>query len=182
MYRVIQSLAVLALIVVIAAPVSAADDKKKKKRSRNTAAAQIKKRLAKAELTEEQQKKVDEIVAKHSPKLQEANKVVADLIGPDARKKRAAAQKSAREAGKKGKELQAAVLAALGLDDEKLAAYKKAQAAAGQLRATLNKEVNAVLTAEQREKIGIKTRKGGDKKKKGAAKKDAPKKKKAADK
>ena len=146
------------------APLSADDAPKKGKKGKRApqAGAQLKKQLAKAELSEEQQKKIDDLVGEFAAKLAEARKQVGD-----AQKAVSAARKKAAEEGKKGKDLRAAI-DAVELTDEQ----KKGLAAQRELNAGLRKAVLGVLTAEQIEKAGLK-RAGGAKK---GNKKKAPKK------
>ena len=123
-------------------------------------AAQINKRLAKAELTDEQKAKIKELVAAHAPKIQEAQKKIG--LSADARKARAAASKKAREEGKKGQELAAAVDAASPLTEDQKAAMK----AANEARNALMAAIAEVLTDDQKKKAGLARQKKGGKKKK----------------
>ena len=76
----------------------------------------------------------------------------------------AEARKQAAADGKKGKEAREAIMAAAGLSDEQ----KEAQTAANKARFEFGQAVNALLTAEQKEKAGVRApkKKGAKKKKK----------------
>jgi len=181
MNRLCKLSTIVALALLVASPALADDDAKKKKGKKKGKGAssrvggQLMKRLEKAEVSEEQKGKIKGIVAKYTEQLQASNKALVALLGPDGRKKMAAAAKKAREDGKKGKEIQAAATASLGLSEGDLAKLKETQASAGKVRGEMTKEIVALLTPEQREKAGFR---GG--KKKGAKKGRAKKKKKDA--
>ena len=114
------------------------------------------KRLEKAELTADQIAKVKEIVAKHSEALKAANDKVN--LTAEQKQARGEATKKAQAEGKKGKDLQAAVDAAAKLTDEQKEALKKVQ----ELQQAMMKEVNGLLTDDQKAKLGMRV--GGKKK------------------
>ena len=187
MKTIVKSCGLVLLALVIAAPLSA-DDKKPakegakkaaakegakkdaakkdapKRRGGNQLLAATLKRLAKAELSEEQVASIKKLGAEHLAKIAEATK--KGRLSKEQQQARAAARKKGQADGLKGKELQAAVNAAAELTDEQ----KAALAAAGEARAAFNKAVTGLLTAEQRKSL-----RGG------ARKSDAPKKKPAKD-
>ena len=154
-------LLVAILVLAVAIPAQAQEEKKKKKSPANaqpTAIAQLMKSLEKAGgITDEQEVKIKAIVAKHKDKL-------VELHGPEANKAMNEARKAGTEAGKKGKELAAAVRAASGLSEEKLKQLDELTEVTTVTTTALKKEVLAVLTEEQREKSGIKlpAKAGGD--------------------
>ncbi len=162
MKRVAKSLVLVALMLTVALPLAADEKKAKKERKkRPSAAAAFLKRVAKAELTEEQVAKIKEIAAGLQEKVAAATKKAG--LTAEQRKARAAAQKKAKADGLKGKEAQAAVAQATNLSQDQKEALGEAQAA----RRALNRALLEVLTKEQKGKAGIGKRRG----KKPAAKK-----------
>jgi hypothetical protein len=139
----------LALTLAITLPVSAAEKKGRAAPKPFDPAASVLKRLEKAELTADQTAKIKEICGKYCEKLQAAEQKVN--LTAEQKTARAEAQKKAQAEGKKGKELQAAVDAAMKLTDEQKAAVKDAQA----IRAEMTKEAFAVLTDDQKAKAGV---------------------------
>jgi len=155
----------------------AADDaKKKSKKGKRPVAGQRQLNAAFSapkgiELSADQQAKIAEIKKAYSSKLSAAFTKFSGSLSAEQKKSRADAFKAAKESGTKGKEQKKAIAAALKLTDEQ----KASQKAIGTLRKEIRGKVLAVLTAEQKEKAGIKSR--GAKKK--GAKKNAKKKKEA---
>ena len=131
----------------------------------------IVKRFAKADLTAQQKAEIEKIAKTHGVRIAEARKVMG--LTPEQRAARNAAGnaagKKAREDGKKGKELQAAIVAAADLTKEQIAAREAVQS----LTREVAKAATAVLTPEQKEKVGIK----GEGKKKNRAEKNRAEKK-----
>jgi Spy/CpxP family protein refolding chaperone len=149
MKSLVQKLLFLSLAVAIALPLAAQDKEKKKNKKGGgepQAIAQLKKKLDSVDLKEDQQKKIDEIVAEYTPKLKDAAKAAGD-----APRKVAEAKKKLSEEGKKGKELNAAVKDAAKLTAEEQTAVDKLDSVAQEFRAA----VSAVLTDEQKEKAGL---------------------------
>ena len=116
--RTIIGMALLA--VAMSSQVMAQEGKKKqsKRGQRIQAITQLKGKLAEIDLTEEQSKKVEEIIAKHNEALTATAAKRRELVNADANKKMAEARKEAQAEGKKGKDLQAAVMAASGLSED----------------------------------------------------------------
>lgn len=93
------------------------------------------------------------LTSEQKPKVEEAAKEFTETIlalrkeglTQSLNKKKADAAKAAREAGKKGRELEAAVMATIDATDEEKALLKKAEEAT----AKLAKAMASVLTAEQ---------------------------------
>jgi hypothetical protein len=125
--------------------------------------ARVKKQLQEAELPADALEKANKVVSEHAAKLKEAQGKVDAVLTSEQKAAQRQAAKDAKAAGKKGKERQAAIDAALKLSDEqktKLAAARKELAAAQQ---ELNTALRGALTSEQLAKAGIKTKrkKGG---------------------
>jgi hypothetical protein len=149
MKSLVQKLLLLSLAVAIAVPL-AAQDKEKKKDKKNggepAAIAKMKGALAKAELKDDQKKKVDELVAQYSPKLSEAAKAAGE-----APKKVGDAKKKLKDEGKKQKEINAEYKAVAKLTADEQAAFDKLEKLGEEFRAA----VLAVLTDEQKDKAGL---------------------------
>ena len=166
--RTTHILSTLALAVILTVPSFAQEKGKgKKKRGRQPQAiGALNKSLQKAKLTEEQQKKAKEVFAKYAAKLKEVNQERTQLIGAETLKKMSAARKKAQQDGKKGKELQEAVMAAAGLTGEKLEKFNAIRKKNTTVTLELKKEIVALLTDEQKQTAGIKLPKSRKKKKK----------------
>lgn len=161
MKNVLKTMCLLALAVVIALPLTAEDKKEKKKKKggqKGSPTAALVKRVKDAGVEGETLAKVEAIAKAYGEKIAEANKA----IDPEIRKKQAAARKAAVAEGKKGKDVAAAVAAAVQLTDEQEAAMKEVQA----LQRKLNAEVAELLTPDQREKAKLNVGKGNAPKKK----------------
>ena len=152
MKKIITILTACVLTASFVAPAVAADKKKK-----TPVAIKVPKSI---ELTAEQKTKLDALNKEFGPKLAECRKKQAGIIPADQKKARAEAMKKAKADGKKGKELRAAVNAALAITADQ----KTKQAETKKAMAALNKEIKtqfaALLTDEQKAKL-----KGGKKKK-----------------
>jgi len=190
MKSVANSLMALLLMLAVAAPLSAAD-KKDKKEGKNAAAKkdkkkrkagkkkrrrrgnrglgfarQIMRQLAKVDLTAEQKKKTKEVIAKHKDKFAAVNKKRSVIFTKERRKARRDANKAARAEGKKGKELRAAINAAVKFTTEEKEKLKSINKEQRTLMIALRKDVFALLTAEQKEKLPKQRRRKGKKNKK----------------
>lgn len=166
----------LALIFVSSSFAEDAPKKKDKqaKGAKGPASGMVNKLTSTVELTAEQKDKLEKAA-------NELNTTMATLraegLTPDLNKKKGEAMKKAREEGKKGKDLEAAVVASLNLTEAQQAAMKKAGAA----QAAFQKAVATILTDEQiaslpaQMQAQMKRAKSGDK-----PEKKAPKKKKDA--
>ena len=152
MKKTITILTACVLTLSFVAPAVAADKKKK-----TPVAIKVPKSI---ELTAEQKTKLDTLNKEFGPKLAECRKKQASIITADQKKARAEAMKKAKADGKKGKELRAAVNAALAITADQ----KTKQAETKKAMAALNKQIKtqfaALLTDEQKAKL-----KGGKKKK-----------------
>ena len=147
MKSLVRKLGLLSLALIIALPLAAQDKEKKKKNgSEPEAVAKIKKALADVDLKEDQKKKVDDLVAQYTPKLNDAAKAAGE-----APRKMKEANKKAKDDGKKGKELAAATKEGAKLTPEEQTAYDKLESLQQEFRSA----VMAVLTDEQKEKAGL---------------------------
>ena len=141
--------------VIIAVPDSQGQEKKKKK----DATAGIKKKLDEAELPADVLEKAKKVVDEHAPKIAEAQAAVDAILTDEQKKARSAAQKAAKDAGRKGKEAAAEVEAALKLTDEQKEKMKEANEGLAKATAARNEALGALLTDEQKQKVGIKGKK-----------------------
>lgn len=173
-------LSAVALAAILTTPVFAADDEAEKKkkgkqtRGRQNAAAQLIKQLADVGLTEDQVAKIKELGANVSKEMKSLRETAG--ITPELMKKRTAAVKAMKESDKKGKELQAAINKEAGFTEAHAEAIKKVNAA----RMKFQKDVVALLTDEQKEKLPARMKRAAGAKKAGgkkAAAKKADKKK-----
>ena len=153
----------IGLVALIGVAFGAQEQKKEKKGGKRAdPTAAIKTKLESLDLSAEQKEKIEKIFADQGAKVKAAAEKVAASLTDEQRKARAEANKSAKAAGKKGKEASDEALAAMKLTDEQKKAYDEATKAQQEAGQALNKAISEVLTPEQREKAGL----GGGKKKK----------------
>jgi hypothetical protein len=100
--------------------------------------------------SEEQQKKVNELRAKYTPKLADLQRRNGEVETPEQRQARRQAMEAAREAGKPGREQQAAAEAAVQLTDEQRRKRAELQREQRTLLAEIRGDLQALLTAEQK--------------------------------
>ena len=153
MKKTITILSACLLAVAFVAPAVAADKKKKKAPT----AVKVPKSI---ELTADQKTKLDALNKEFGPKLAECRKKAASIITADQKKARTEAMKKAKADGKKGKELRAAVNAAVAITADQKAQQAECKKAMGALNKEVRTQFAALLTDEQKAKI-----KGGKKKK-----------------
>ena len=119
----------------------------------------LQKKLSKSDLPADVREKAGKIIAEHGPKVREAQAASDAVLTSEQKSARAAAQKAAKDAGKKRKEAASDVAAATkftGDQKEKFAAAERKLATA---QSDLDTALREALTAEQQEKIGLKNRK-----------------------
>jgi hypothetical protein len=104
-------------------------------------------------LTAEQQTKLDELKKEHGDKLKDLVTTRDEILTKDQKKARGEAQKSARQAGKKGKEIQTAIDEATMWTEGQKDKYTKAEAEVQTLGAEVKAKVTALLTEEQKAKL-----------------------------
>ena len=151
MKKTITILTACVLTLSFVAPAVAADKKKK-----TPVAIKVPKSI---ELTAEQKTKLDALNKEFGPKLAECRKKQASIITADQKKARAEAMKKAKADGKKGKELRAAVNAALAITADQKTKQAETKKAMGALQKEIRTQFAALLTDEQKAKL-----KGGKKK------------------
>jgi Spy/CpxP family protein refolding chaperone len=148
-------LALAALAVFCAAIVQTSAQEQPKKQAKKVAKGPdvVGKMLAAIDLTAEQQAKVELVRKEFQPKLAEIQKRRNQIMTKDRRQTEKDARQAAKDSGKKGKDVKAAVDAALRLppeEAERLAAIQKEQQA---LVAQIDERVRALLTDEQKAKL-----------------------------
>ncbi len=152
----------IGLVALIGVAFGAQEQKKGKKGAKGDPTAGVKAKLESLDLSAEQKEKIEKIFADQGAKVKAAAEKVAASLTNEQRKARGEAQKSAKAAGKKGKEANDEALAAMKLTDDQKKAFDEANKAQQEASQALNKAISEVLTPEQREKAGL----GGGKKKK----------------
>lgn len=141
-------LAACSLFVLAFSPVASfAQEKGKKAGPAQQMVNQFMKQLEKAELTAEQSTKIKELMMKTA---KDVVKMRTDAeITPEMMKKRAEASKAARDAGKKPKEVQEAVKAAVPFTEAQFKVITEGEAAVAKTKI----EIGKLLKPEQIEKL-----------------------------
>ena len=150
----VKALMVLGLIGIIGLAFGQ-DNNKGKKKANNPAAGLLKKVDDLSDLSAEQKEKIAAIKKEHEPKVTAAAKKLNDSLTSEQRRARQEAQKAAKAAGKKGKEAQAEVTAAMKLTDEQKKAYDAAQKELDDANAALRSALASVLSDEQKSTVGL---------------------------
>ena len=140
----------LALVALVVSPSFADDNGKRKNKRKKQArgmAVQLINKLDAVQLTDDQAAKVNELGKKADAKakdIREEFELTRELM-----RKRAQAQRELKEAGKKGKELFAAINERVGITEDQVKGLKQINA----VRAQLQKDVIALLSEEQKEAL-----------------------------
>lgn len=152
----LKMIATLALVTLIAVPAVAQEQQKNKKKSDGVSSMviDILKMLEPVGLTADQVAKVTEMAK--SADVQAKSIRASAGITPEVVKARMEALKAARESGKTGKELMAAIDDASGLSADQIAAFVKLRKA----QEELEKKAIAMLTEEQKAKLPKKPTRG----------------------
>ncbi len=177
--QITKVLFTLALALVVSAACFAQDADKKKdgkgkkadERALKNTTDQMMKFFAKANLTEEQQEKAKEVIAKHVKDLVAARKAQDAMLTDDQKKSRTEAMAKAKEEGVKGNKLAAAGTKALGLSEEEMKKYNAAKKKVNEVNTKMKEAIMAMLTDEQKEAMP-KPKAGGKKAGKKGKKKD----------
>ena len=158
MRKMILKFAVLALAVLIAAPVWAAkDEKKKEKGARATSRAFV--LPTTITLSAEQMTKLAEVKKEFEPKLEELAKKQGGILTAEQKKARQEASKAAKAAGKKGKEAQADIAAAMKLTDDQKKQQEEVDKEMKELNGKIRDQISSFLTAEQKANLTTKKKK-----------------------
>lgn len=154
--RSARTVLMLALVLVMATALAAAPKKGKAKREKKAppcpAAQRVERMLSGVTLTDDQKDKIKEIAKEFGPKLMEVMKKM-DVFTPEQKKARGEAAKEAKAAGKKGKDFQQALEAAVTLTDEQKKKIAEARKEMAPLEKELRQAVLGVLTDEQKQTL-----------------------------
>jgi Spy/CpxP family protein refolding chaperone len=112
------------------------------------------------ELTAEQKLKLEAIAKEMTVPMQEARKMVDAILTDEQKAARKEATAAAKEAGKKPREAQQAVEAALKLTADQQAKMAKAKEKMAEVQKQVRDRVMGVLTPEQRQAVEAKMAKG----------------------
>jgi Spy/CpxP family protein refolding chaperone len=152
MNRVMRASLIVALVVLLATPLMAQEKKQREKGKKGAQqrgpVAALRQQLAQLDLTADQKKKVADIMSEYGPKLRDAQSKLN--LTPEQLQARRTAAQEAQEKGLKGKARTDHIRGAMKLSSEQQAAQDQME----QLSAGLRKDVLAVLTPEQKEKMG----------------------------
>ena len=154
MNSMLRPLSSFAIVLLLAACLAAEDQpatkkgKKAKKAPPTPAAFKLPKGV---ELTAEQTTKFDELKAQYATKFADAQKKVTAVFTKEQLVARQAAVKEAKAAGKKHKDLKAAVDAAVEISAEQKQQLTLAESELHQLRKEIRKQIAGLLTVEQRQ-------------------------------
>jgi 50S ribosomal subunit-associated GTPase HflX len=130
-------------------------DKQKQKAEGKKSPAPAALKLPKGiELSSEQEAQLDALQKEIGPKLEAARAQLASILTPERKQAQMEAMKAAKAAGKSAKEAKESVQAALNLSDAEKAQLAEAQRAVGELQKDIRSRIMALLTAEQKERLG----------------------------
>ncbi|MDB4380855.1 hypothetical protein N9Z70_05645 [Mariniblastus sp.] len=148
----------VALLLCFATVAVAQDDAKKgkdkkKARAAGSANSYIMKAFKSVEMTDEQKKKAEAVLAKYDGEMKDARKAVVSVLSKDENKAKNEARKEAAKAGLKGKEMTEAVEKAMGLSEDKMAKYREALKKPAAVTKKVKDEIMALLTDDQKAKM-----------------------------
>jgi hypothetical protein len=150
LFRTVLTLSLTACLLGSAFVGDAAAQKEKGKKKAGMAAGQQIFTLPKEiTLTDEQKTKLEEIKKEHGPKLAELTKKIDDTLTDDQKKARKEAGDKARADGKKGKDLQAAVDAAVALTDDQKKSQETVKPELTKLQGAIREKIHGLLTTDQ---------------------------------
>lgn len=163
--KTVQTVLTLAALAVLASTVLAGEPKHEKKPPKCPAAEYCEKALEGITLNDDQKAKLADIQKEFGPKLTEAKKKL-DVYTPDQKKARKAAGDAAKTAGKKGKEFQEAVDAAVKLDEAQKTKLAEGKKEVESLQKELREKVMGVLNDDQKAQLQAKKKGHGKKEQK----------------
>lgn len=154
----IRLMSCIALTLCFATVAVAQDDAKKgndkkKARAASSANSYIMKAFKSVEMTDEQKKKAEAVLAKYDGDMKDARKAVTSVLSKEENKAKNEARKEAAKAGLKGKEMTEAVEKAMGLSEEKMAKYREALKKPAAVTQKVKDEIMALLTDDQKAKM-----------------------------
>ena len=146
---------VLVVALLIAIPAGAAAKKKEKEADKDAGIPyfkQIDRNLKPVTLTEDQKSKLEALKKEYEPKLKDVY-AKEKVLTPEQKKAGEEAKKAAAAAGKKGKDLNAAVDAAVKKTDDQKKQEKEANTQRLALEKEMREKIAALLTPEQKAQI-----------------------------
>lgn len=155
MKKIVTALLVLSLMALVGSGLAQDGKKNKKKRGGFDPSAALVKKATDAGLPEDAIAKIKSAAAEHGPKLREAQAKVNSILTEDQRKARNEAQKAAKAAGKKGKEAQADIAAAIKLTPEQKTEMEAAQKNLNEALAAFRKSAAEQLSDDQKAALGL---------------------------
>ena len=152
--RIARTVMAVAVALLIAVPVLAQEKPRKGggRPAMRPFAWQLR-MLESLNLTSEQKSKLDALVKECSPKLEESTKARQGILTEEQRKAFPAAMRSAREAGKQGKEMMEAAMAEVKVTDEQKAKFAEVEKKDMAVRKEFNEKAQELLTPEQRDQL-----------------------------
>jgi len=131
----------------------------KKKVAKNDPTSKLRDKLASSDIGADLKEKIVKIIDENAGKLKELSAKVEAVLTDEQKTARNAARKAAKDAGKKNKEAETEVTAAMKLTDEQKKKMDEAQKALDAARADMNKAIAALVTDEQAQSLGVKGKK-----------------------
>lgn len=154
-----RCLTLLAICASFASVVFAQEEAKPGKRKRAEQVqiiSQLEKKIETTEPTEEQKAKLKTLAEEFKPKFLELTKKYNEAVPEDIRKQMSSARKELSAAGKKGKDLSAALKEKVPLSEEQSKTAQEINTAREKLQREYVSKVAEILTSEQLSKAGIK--------------------------
>lgn len=150
-----SKIVVCVLSVCVISAVNAEDSKKKKKEPdfSKHAVMRVFKLPATIELAAEQKVKMDELKKEFEPALKEVAKKQDSILTGEQRAARKTAAAAAKAAGKKGKEAQTEIAAAVKLTDEQKKQQEELAKEVKEIHGKIREKMNTFLTADQQAKL-----------------------------
>lgn len=140
-------------LVSVALMAQDGQEKKKEKGKGKTAASTVFQFPKDVTPTDDQKAKLAEIEKEFAAKITAAQKKVDSILTDDQKKARAEAKKAANAAGKKGKEAQADIEAAMKLSNEQKKQLGEAEGELREVQAQVRQRIMGLLTDEQKAKL-----------------------------
>jgi len=131
----------------------------KKKGAKNDPTSKLRDKLASSDIGADLKEKIVKIIDENAGKLKELSAKVEAVLTDEQKTARNAARKAAKDAGKKNKEAETEVTAAMKLTDEQKKKMHEAEKALDAARADMNKAIAALVTDEQAQSLGVKGKK-----------------------
>jgi hypothetical protein len=148
----LRCLSVSALALLVLGAVSA-EEKKKADDKKPAAFAAVFAFPKAVTLSDDQQKKVEELKKEYTPKLEEMQKKLAGIMTPERQKAQKEALDKAKADGKKGKDLTEAGMAALKLTEAESKQLAETRTAQTKLTDEIKKKKMELLTEEQKKAL-----------------------------